>query len=258
MRSGIRGNNEVTMLARTIDNMLDRIESMVEQITIEQAGKRKAELEMLQAQINPHFMFNLLNSIRFNILIRGDRENAELIESLSSLLRMTINRDNEFITLQEEIDTIGHYTRLMNFRHANQVRLDVSLIPGCEKALVPRFIIQPFIENAIIHGFEQFDGDIFIEAERVEQQGASDLRITVRDNGAGMNKSRLDELLAKMNQDNGNAKEGPRQGFSGIGVVNVFQRLRLIYGEKLVTELHSEEDVGTVIVIQFPYETKAR
>ncbi|NWL87897.1 MULTISPECIES: sensor histidine kinase [unclassified Paenibacillus] len=258
MRSGIRGHNEVTLLARTIDNMLDRIESMVDQITIEQAGKRKAELEMLQAQINPHFMFNLLNSIRFNILSRGDRENAELIESLSSLLRMTINRDNEFITLQEEIDTIGHYTRLMNFRHANQVRLDVSLNPGCERALVPRFMIQPFIENAIIHGFEQFDGDIFIEAELIEQQGSRDIKITVRDNGAGMSKSRLEELHAKMNKDQGDVKEGPGQGFSGIGVLNVFQRLRLIYGGKVYTELQSEEDVGTVIVIQFPYETKAR
>lgn len=253
IRSGIRGNNEVTLLARTIDHMLDRIESMIEQITVEQSKKRKAELEMLQAQINPHFMFNLLNSIRFNILIQGDKENAELIASLSSLLRMTINRDNEFIPLQEEVETVHHYIRLMNFRHANQVRLEVNYEAGCERALVPRFMIQPFIENAIIHGFEQFAGEIFIEAVHERERGADDLSITVRDNGMGMSEAKLHELRANMN----NIQESTapaKTGFSGIGVRNVFQRLRLIYGPNAQLEIHSEQDIGTNITLKFPFE----
>lgn len=253
IRSGIRGKNEVAQLARTIDHMLDRIESMFEQITIEQAKKRRAELEMLQAQINPHFMFNLLNSIRLNILLQGDKENAELIASLSSLLRMTINRDNEFIPLQEEVDTVNHYIRLMNFRHAHQVRLEVNYGEGCAQARVPRFMIQPLIENAIIHGFEQFDGEIFIDAIRIREGGTDDVQITVRDNGIGMTTDKLRELRAKVDRDQ-ETKDPVRKGFSGIGVQNVFQRLRLIYGRQVQLDISSEQDVGTKITIRFPLE----
>ncbi|WP_233147059.1 sensor histidine kinase [Paenibacillus selenitireducens] len=253
IRSGIRGKNEVAQLARTIDHMLDRIESMFEQITMEQTKKRRAELEMLQAQINPHFMFNLLNSIRMNILIQGDKENAELIASLSSLLRMTINRDNEFIPLQEEVDTVNHYIRLMNFRHANQVRLEVHFENGCEQAKVPRFVIQPLIENAIIHGFEQFDGEIFIDAIRIREAGADDVLISVRDNGIGMTEDKLQELRAKVERDQETQDHG-KKGFSGIGVQNVFQRLRLIYGKQVQLDIASEPDVGTKITIRFPLE----
>lgn len=255
IRSGIRGNNEVTQLARTIDHMLDRIQSNIEQITVEQAKKRKAELEMLQAQINPHFMFNLLNSIRLNILIEGDKENAELIASLSSLLRMTINRDNEFIPLHEEVQTVHHYIRLMNFRHANQVRLEVNYEAGCELALVPRFMIQPIIENAIIHGYEQFAGVIFIEAVHITEKGANDISITVRDNGIGMSETTLQELRANVDQVQ-EAAAPAKKGFSGIGVKNVFQRLRLIYGTSAQLEIHSEQDIGTNITLKFPYEVK--
>jgi two-component system sensor histidine kinase YesM len=255
IRSGIRGNNEVTQLARTIDHMLDRIESNIEQITVEQAKKRKAELEMLQAQINPHFMFNLLNSIRLNILIEGDKENAELIASLSSLLRMTINRDNEFIPLHEEVQTVHHYIRLMNFRHANQVRLEVNYEAGCEQALVPRFMIQPIIENAIIHGYEQFAGVIFIEAVHITEKGANDISITVCDNGIGMSEATLQELRANVDPVQGAAAPA-KKGFSGIGVKNVFQRLRLIYGTNAQLEIHSEQDIGTNITLKFPFEVE--
>ncbi|KJB88181.1 histidine kinase, partial [Paenibacillus sp. E194] len=193
IRSGIRGQHEVGQLGKSIDQMLDRIEMMIEQITLEQTQKRKAELEMLQAQINPHFMFNLLNSIRLNILIRGDQENAKLIGSLSSLLRMTINRDNEWISLRDEVETIQHYIRLMNFRHANQVQLIENIVVGSDHVLVPRFMIQPIIENAIIHGFHQYGGQIEIESYSVKVDEESSLLIKIHDNGVGMTPERLQE-----------------------------------------------------------------
>ncbi|CAH0120371.1 sensor histidine kinase [Paenibacillus sp. CECT 9249] len=252
-RSGIRGQHEVGQLGRTIDHMLDRIQSMIEQITVEQAKKRKAELEMLQAQINPHFMFNLLNSIRLNILIQGDKENADLIGSLSSLLRMTITRDNEFITLREEVDTVCHYVRLMNFRHANQVRLDFQGDDDTGNALVPRFMIQPLIENAIIHGFEQYDGQIAIESDSGNDGARQWLRIAVRDNGIGMTEARLNELRSKLDGSADPRGRAPA-GFSGIGVTNVFQRLRLIYGDRFQMEMKSEPNVGTEIALIFPLE----
>lgn len=251
IRSGIRGQHEVGQLGRSIDQMLDRIEMMIEQITLEQSQKRKAELEMLQAQINPHFMFNLLNSIRLSILIRGDEENAKLIGSLSSLLRMTINRDNEWISLRDEVETIQHYIRLMNFRHANQVQLIEKIVVGSDHLLVPRFMIQPIIENAIIHGFHQYGGQIEIESQTVKVDEESSLLIQIHDNGVGMTPERLQELIIKL--ENGQGDAAPNKlGFSGIGVTNVYQRLKLIYGEKFLMRIHSEVDVGTTITLQLP------
>jgi len=257
MRNGIREANEVGHLARTIDHMLDRIEGMIEQITVEQTKKRKAELELLQAQINPHFMFNLLNSIRMNILVEGDKENAELIGALSSLLRMTINRDNEYITLQEEVDTIYHYLKLMNFRHANQVRLHDQLEDDCKQTLVPRFMIQPFIENAIIHGFEQYDGDIYIEAKQQHIKGEPFIHISIRDNGIGMSKEKLAELYSKIENDR-DTEERLSNSFSGIGVKNVFQRLKLVYGYRFDSDIQSEIGLGTTITLLFPIEKSRR
>lgn len=252
MRNGIRSNNEVGQLARTIDYMLDRIESMIQQITIEQSKKRKAELEMLQAQINPHFMFNLLNSIRMNILVRGDKENAELIGSLSSLLRMTINRDNEYIPLREEVETINHYMKLMNFRHANQVGLVSRFDESCGDTLVPRFMIQPMIENSIIHGFEQQHGEIYIEAGRLEEDGVALIRISITDNGVGMTEQQLESFRRQSEEREENKERS--EGFSGIGVKNVFQRLRLIYGVRFQLWIQSEQGIGTSIILQFPIE----
>src|SRR5690606_4660412 len=99
VRSNIIGKDEIGKLGKSFDLMLDRVNHMIIQIKKEQEQKRKAELEMLQAQLNPHFLFNILNSIRMRILLKGDNENAELLSSLSSFLRMSINRNNEFISL---------------------------------------------------------------------------------------------------------------------------------------------------------------
>lgn len=253
IRTGIKGHNEVGQLGQAIDDMLDRIHTMIEQITLEQAKKRKAELEMLQAQINPHFMFNLLNSIRLSILIRGDNENAQLIGSLSSLLRMTINRDNELIPLKDEVDTIHHYIKLMNFRHANQAQLNVKLSGSSGEFLVPRFMIQPLIENAIIHGFEQFEGQIDIEASFIKKQDLTYLLIVVRDNGVGMSQDKLNELISKL-EDEQDSSHSQKTGFSGIGVKNVYQRLKLLYGENFLMDIQSEPDIGTTISLQLPQD----
>jgi two-component system, sensor histidine kinase YesM len=253
IRTGIRGQNEVGQLGRAIDDMLDRIHSMIEQITLEQAKKRKAELEMLQAQINPHFMFNLLNSIRLSILIRGDQENAQLIGSLSSLLRMTINRDNELIPLKDEVETIQHYIRLMNFRHANQVQLNVKLEKNSADFVVPRFMIQPLIENAIIHGFHQYDGQIDIEARLIEELDRNYLLVSIIDYGVGMTSDKLNELIRKLD-DEEERIHSHKKGFSGIGVKNVYQRLKLLYGENFIMDIQSEIDVGTTISLQLPQD----
>ncbi|MCP1308174.1 cache domain-containing sensor histidine kinase [Paenibacillus tyrfis] len=249
-RSGIRGRDEVGRLGFVFDRMLDRIEMMVQSIIREQEHKRKAELAMLQAQINPHFLFNILNSIRMRILLRGDAENADLISSLSSLLRMTINRNNEFISLHEEIEMIGQYVRLINVRLGDRLHLKLSVASDAVLAEVPRFVLQPIIENAYLHGFARKGGTITIHAHLLAD---GRLNIVIADSGVGISKERLERLRADL-QGEEEAKERTSTGLSGIGLRNVYERLRLIYKEHCSFVMDSEPGQGTTITLVIPQQ----
>ncbi|NOU73646.1 HAMP domain-containing protein [Paenibacillus sp. LMG 31458] len=251
-RSNVSGGDEVGRLGYVFDRMIDRIERMLEENRREQELKRKAELAMLQAQINPHFLFNVLNSIRLKIMMKGDSENAELISSLSSLLRMTINRNNEYISLHEEIEINEHYIRLLNSRHGDRVQLQISAASDTLLLEIPRFLLQPLIENAYIHGLKSKAGEITI-ASRICEDGR--LQVEVRDTGVGMPPERLAALRNHLDVvPTQKFQETSSPSLSGIGLHNVFERLRLIYGHRFDYEIESGPDQGTQIVLRFPQQ----
>ena len=299
VRSHIRGRDEIGYLGTSFDQMLDRINVMIAEITAEQTKKRKAELAMLQAQVNPHFLFNVLNSIRMNILRKGDRENAEVIGSLSRLLRMTIEQERELILLGEEIELAAHYVRLMNMRRRDNAELVLDIPEEALSQPVPRLILQPLIENALIHGLKQGGGVI-----RVSVRMAPDrMVIEVRDDGAGMEPEKLERLRAGIASSSGTSAasglsgasgfsvasgfpdvsgfpgvsgfsghsgfsgavgfSGPRErdrdaekrrGFSGIGLTNVHERLRFIYGGGAEMRIDAEKHRGTTVTLVIPRE----
>ncbi len=252
IRSHVRGGDEIGRLGKSFDHMLDRVEEMIEQITYEQERKRKAELSMLQAQIHPHFLFNILNSIRMRILLRGDQENADLLSSLSKLLRMTIQQQEEMIILRDEADIAERYMQLMQSTLKEPFQYKIHLTSDTLMELVPRFILQPIIENALIHGIEKHNGFITIQSWIGEQDR---LVISIQDNGLGMSDVQLSELKARLWEvsqeplvdDNINR-------LSGIGLANVFDRLRMIYGDNARIDITSELGQGTLITINIPRE----
>jgi len=252
VRSHIRGGDEIGRLGKSFDHMLDRVEEMIQQITYEQERKRKAELSMLQAQIHPHFLFNILNSIRMRILLRGDQENADLLSSLSKLLRMTIQQQEEMIILRDEADIAERYMQLMqsNLKEPFQYKFHIASDTIMER--VPRFILQPIIENALTHGIEKSKGLITIKAWSGEQDR---LIISIQDNGAGMSKEQLQKLKGRLQEV---SMEQPIEDninrLSGIGLANVFDRLRMIYGEHVIIDITSELGQGTLITINIPRE----
>ncbi|OCT11503.1 hypothetical protein A8709_07500 [Paenibacillus pectinilyticus] len=252
-RSNISGEDEVGRLGYVFDRMIDRIELTLFENKREQELKRKAELAMLQAQINPHFLFNVLNSIRLKIMMKGDEENAELISSLSALLRMTINRNNAYITLHEEIGINEHYVRLLNSRHGDRVVLRVSAASDTLLISIPRFLLQPLIENAYIHGLKSKAGEITITS-RIAEDGR--LQILIKDSGVGMSPERLEELQSHLEAAPAAQTEieGSSPSLSGIGLHNVFERLRLIYGHQFDYEIESSMDQGTQIILRFPQQ----
>lgn len=234
-RSKVVGRDEVGHLGRAFDRMLDRVEEMIGQIKKEQARKRMAELEMLQAQVNPHFLFNTLNSIRMQLILSGEDEIAGTVASLSSLLRMSINRNNEFLPLHEEAETAQHYMQLMNFRHQDGVKLHVNLASDTLLEPIPRFTLQPLVENAYSHGLQQKQGDIFVSAWK--QSGY--LYIEIKDTGIGLTEEKMREI-----------KSGTL--ISGIGLKNVRERLQIIYGDLFALEMKSPPGQGLSITLRIP------
>ncbi|MBA4493317.1 sensor histidine kinase [Paenactinomyces guangxiensis] len=252
VRSNIRGQDEIGQLGLSFDLMLDRVEEMIAQITLTQARKRKAELAMLQAQINPHFLFNVLNSIRMKVMGKGDKESAEMISSLSKLLRMTISHHKGNIHFHEELETVMDYVQLMNMRQKEKIELELNVSSEAFLQQVPRFFLQPVIENALIHAYNQSAGKIVLHARLTGRQ----LIVIVEDSGQGMSKEALQALREKIAGGNGLEDTDPEshKGFSGIGLPNVYERMRMIFGESFRMEVDSEHGKGTRITMFIPVQ----
>ncbi|MEK4971808.1 histidine kinase [Niallia circulans] len=251
VRSKIKGKDEIGRLSKSINLMLDHINTKIEEITETEARKRKAEFAMLQAQINPHFLFNVLNSIRMKVMIRGDKESANMITSLTKLLRITIDKNKEIITFLEEIEILVDFVHIMNRRQNRKVSLEMDVDPDAFSFEIPRFILQPIIENSIIHGFNQSDGLILIHAAIVNEM----LIITIEDNGLGMNKEDLEQLKKKTFQaaslENPQRKQQVK-GFSSLGLANVYERLSITFGPAFNMDILSELGNGTKVILKIP------
>ncbi|MCR2803421.1 cache domain-containing sensor histidine kinase [Paenibacillus soyae] len=250
VRSNIRGSDEIGYLGQSFDQMLDRVKTMIAEITITQSRKRKAELAMLQAQINPHFLFNVLNSIRMKVMRGGDLDSSEMIASLSKLLRMTITQSNDTIPLHEELSIVSDYVKLMNMRQREKAELVLSPEPDTLMVLVPRFFLQPIIENALIHGLSQRAGTITIATLATAQE----IQIRIEDDGKGMDSESLSRLREKLDQEGERPVAGPDHSgrLSGIGLANVCDRMRMTYGDSFHIEVLSEKDAGTRMTIKIP------
>ncbi|WP_243864521.1 cache domain-containing sensor histidine kinase [Paenibacillus castaneae] len=251
IRSNVRSGDEVGRLGRAFDHMLDRISEMIEQVKLEQELKRQAELAMLQVQINPHFLFNVLSSIRLKLLMKGDDENAELVGSLSSLLRTTLSSQQESVPLRTEIEITEQYMELMNFSLRHQIESIIEVDTELYLETVPRFILQPIIENCYKHGFSRRGGRISIRVNKTDEV----ISITIEDNGAGMSPqmlSRVNESLKLSKKQIMERYDHYEGSTAGIGLTNVYNRLKLIYGDSFQMSLESQQQKGTTAIFLFP------
>lgn len=251
-RTGIRNDDEIGRLSASFDHMLDRINEMIAEITDTQVKKREAELDMLQAQINPHFLFNVLNSIRMKLLRKQDRESAEMISSLSKLLRMTIDKDKGMISLQQEIDMVTDFVRIMNMRQKEKAVLKVNVSPEVHDEKIPRFVLQPIIENSMIHGLNQSAGIINIQSFTDGQYCI----IEVEDDGQGMDIQELSRLRERVRQTAYTDISDPKKkkGFSSLGLANVYQRLWMTFGGAFRMGIESIPGKGTKITLYIPIQ----
>ena len=231
---------ELQTLDKNFDKMADRITSLMEKQRQDQQSLHRAELDLLQAQINPHFLYNTLDSIAILAESQREEEVVDMVTSLSTFFRNSLNQGKDIISLRSELNQARSYLEIQHIRYSDILTYRVSVPEEVQDCPVPKLILQPLIENALYHGIKNRRGRGEIEITGEEKGG--DLLLRVKDNGAGMSA----EQLARLRR--GAFEEHP----SGLGIKNVQQRIRLYCGEPYGLTFESEPGAGTTVTIRLP------
>lgn len=230
---------EFQTLSTSFEHMVLMIQSLVEKVHNEEIVLRKTELKALQAQINPHFLYNTLDSIQWMCEQDNSKDAVKMVGALAKLFRISISHGNEFIAISDELKHAESYLIIQSYRYKNQFTYSFDVDKSVLDCMCNKITIQPFIENAIYHGLDRMvdEGEIKIIVER----RGKDIAIIVKDNGLGMTEEQCKAVLQKGRSDS-----------KGIGVKNVDDRLKIYFGEKYGITIDSELDVGTTVTIKIP------
>lgn len=245
----MQGPLEVVQLSSRFNLMLDKIRQLMKQIVKEQESKRRYELEALQAQINPHFLYNTLNSVVRMVGMSRKEEVITMITSLSKLFRLSLSKGKTSISVREELEHARHYLTIQQMRYKQKFDFMIEADEAVQSCYTLKLVLQPLIENAIVHGIEYMvdQGHIHITAAI---QGDL-LEMTVRDNGVGMSPEMLERILEVEALRQHPAPFINTAG-SGVAVRNVHDRIQLYYGHRYGLEYESELEEGTIVRIRIP------
>lgn len=239
----IGGSMEVEHLGKTLRSTVAQIRQLMDDIVVEQEEKRKSELDALQSQINPHFLYNTLDSIVW--MITGERydDAVFMITQLASLFRISLSKGKTVIKIEDEVKHARNYMNIQKIRYKNSFEVDFQIEEDILDGCIVKLVLQPLLENAIYYGMEFMDGEgeIHVRGYRKDK----DVYLEVEDNGLGMPEEEAAELL--------NVKERPHKHGSGVGLVNVHSRLKLRFGEAYGLVIHSCPDEGMMVQIHIPY-----
>jgi len=246
----VSGEDEIGQLAATMNRMSKKIGELVERIRREETNQRLLELKAMQYQINPHFLYNTLDSISMFARKNHDEQCEELVIALSDFFRISLSNGQEFVTVEKEVEYAECYLEIQNIRFPEQITWDVTVEDGLKEIKIMKFILQPLVENSIYHGIRDAGrkGHIQISA----YQDAGGLVLCVQDDGIGMLPEELTELMADLESEEIREKDIHEGGF---GLKNVHQRLKLMYGENSGLQIKSEWEEGTCITIYIPYKS---
>ncbi len=245
IRIDVQGEYEVVALAKRFNLMISKIKSLMGQVVSEQEAKRKSELSALQAQINPHFLYNTLDSVIWMAENGKHNEVVKMVTALARLFRISISRGRNVITVKEELAHAENYLTIQKMRYKDQFEYTFEVDEEVLELKTLKLVLQPIIENAIYHGIRQLMdfGEIKIKAY-IE---GDNLVFSVEDNGLGMHEHVKDQILVAHND---NDHTTVRVG--GVGVTNVYERIRLMYGEAYGIEIESEIEEGTQVTLTIP------
>lgn len=244
----VETQNELGYLTLAFNQMTKRIARLIDENKKAERNKRKSELAALQSQINPHFLYNTLDSIIWMAEMNRNQDVVKMTAALAKLFRISISKGKEFITLEEEIEHVENYLLIQKVRYGEKLMYHLDVEEEIRHEKIIKILIQPIIENAIYHGIKSVpgQGEILIRAGKKMRNNQMQLQIEIEDNGIGMEEETIQALL------NGTIKTTGRG--NNVGVHNVHQRIKLYYGEEYGIEIDSELYEGTIVKLWLPLE----
>ena len=239
--------DELDQIGESFNQMEQEIENNIQKLLEEERARKINEINYLHAQINTHFLYNIFNSIKMLSVLGRNKDINEVITSLVRLLKGTLDVSSELIPVAEELKNVEHYFRIENIIHLDELKLEISCEDVLRKKRIPKLLIQPVVENCIIHGFAEENAKeekkILIQIE--EEKEKERLYIVVVDNGRGMNKERLNSVRSRKNRH-----------ASNVGLRNIEERIRVLYGEQYGVEIQSNLQKGTRVTLSLPIDTE--
>lgn len=238
----IKQDNEISEIAKAFNLMTIRIKTLVIKNKEGEKAKRKFELKALQAQINPHFLYNTLDSIVWMSEVGNNKDVVEMTSSLAKLFRVSISRGKEYITVEEELAHVKSYLTIQKIRYGNKLDYDINVDETLLQIKIIKIIIQPIVENAIYHGIKNIPGQGKININIVKEKDK--MIISIKDDGIGMTRETIKGIF------NRSCDESIHLG--GVGVRNVDERIKLNYGDEYGLKYESELNHGTIVKIILP------
>ncbi|CQR45852.1 Sensor histidine kinase YpdA [Paraliobacillus sp. PM-2] len=234
--------DELSEIAVNINSMLNELNNYIDQFYLLHMKQQQAELKALQAQIDPHFLFNTLEAIRMVAIVEGSQTSSKMIFHLSKLFRYSLE-PRDTVPLYTEIENVSQYLKLMQFKYPNKLDVHFDVPSDAKQTLVQKLILQPIIENYFVHGFkkDRSDNALVIRVDNFDDM----IKIIVEDNGKGITEEQLEKIVQYIESEE---KEEVRS----IGLRNIHQRLKLKYGDLFGLTLQSKEDNGMVVTLSIP------
>lgn len=244
IKAKVKSTDEVGQLVSTFNDMTTKIEELIEETYVDKLNQKELELRMLQNQINPHFIYNTLESIRMMCEINDDIEASEMTMALGKIMRYGLSNKLKYVTVAQEIDNIKTYVKLQEYRFDNFEELIFDIDPSLYDNEIVKLIFQPIVENAVYHGLSTLETGGIIIISGYKDTENCDIIFTIKDNGIGMDKDTLSLLNDYINERN--------ESFNSIGLRNVNMRIKLSYGEKYGITIYSDINEGTTVKIIVP------
>ena len=240
-------HGEMQVLAEKFDHMVSQVHIMFEEVKETEKEKREMEMLALQAQINPHFLYNTLNSILWLSELQGADKVTQMLDSLIKVLQYTVDNTKEFVRVRDEVAFIHNYIRILNFRYFERFSFIFDIKEDTLEYEMPRFILQPLVENAVLHGFDNNDLNATVKLSIHLQDG--ELFLCVSDDGRGMPEEKIREIL--------HTDSSSKKSLNKIGLYNVNQRICLTYGEEYAIHIDSKVGCFTKVTVRIPAQNAA-
>lgn len=241
-------NYEINQLNKMYNQMVEKINHLIESVYEKEILKSKSEIKALHSQINPHFLFNTLDMIYWDLVRKNEKKLSKVVLNLAYFFRYTINSksDDGFITIQKELEQVKRYTDIIKMRFQNRFNITISIPENIIQVKIPKLILQPIIENAIKYGIEEMEygGEITLKAYTDDHK----ITFIVQDNGVGIEQ----DILKEINKNLYNRKNRLISSGTGIGIYNIHKLIQLHYGKKYGLAIESKVDEGTTVIITIP------